>query len=250
MLTCYTVHAVTAAARPSPADLHQASQCTSTRLLSMRLRVQAVRQATPPPPPVPTAVQMTKAEMQALRKGAITRILHGPGGAAQGMRTTLLARLASLVGAPCLSMLTGCAAHHCEPPGKVTADDLHGCAPLTVGDAVCVCHRVFPRRRRETGWRMRSCSSSWRTLMAGGDCSWRSSGSRLWPSATATGCALVGPHLKLQQHAGAGGSCFWAICHLPSCTRSDVEPPCCSAEIMHECACMLHAVWGARQYLL
>ncbi|KAK9793182.1 hypothetical protein WJX73_008046 [Symbiochloris irregularis] len=55
-----------------------------------------VPQASPPPPPVPTAVQMTKAEMQALRKGAITRILHGPGGAAEGMRTTLLARLASL----------------------------------------------------------------------------------------------------------------------------------------------------------
>ena len=40
---------------------------------------------------------MTRAEMQAIRKGAISRILHGRGGAAEGMRTSLLARLASLV---------------------------------------------------------------------------------------------------------------------------------------------------------
>lgn len=61
--------------------------------------VQAPPRVTPPPPQPPSIVpqQLSPSEMQQLRRGATTRILHASDGAHQRLRTALLTRLASLV---------------------------------------------------------------------------------------------------------------------------------------------------------
>ena len=65
---------------------------------------------TPPPaqPPTIAPVQMTSSEVQQLRRGATARILHASGGAHQGLRTALLARLASLVSVAAIQFQLPC----------------------------------------------------------------------------------------------------------------------------------------------